>query len=120
MESVPRTLLAVAALVLFVKCAGRFGFRKTLQWAALLIISLFPLSLAGGFIARPLQFLWNAAGAGERFAVVGAAVAGAVVTVKRFGVGTALAYLLQIAMFVAFLVLVGAGLVLVMIGSSHG
>jgi hypothetical protein len=112
-----KILILIAAVFLFVKCAGKFGFRKTLQWAAVLIISVFPLSLAGALVARPLEFLWST---GERMAVAGAALAVFVAAIKRFGWGGALSYGFQIAGFVSAVVLIGFSILLIVLVIGHG
>jgi hypothetical protein len=113
-------ILLIVAAIVFVKCAGKFGLRTALQWACLLVVALFPLSLFGGLMLRPAKFLWSTASIETRVAIVGVPLVVFIATVKRNGVGTALAYVLQVAVFLAAVCLIGFGLVLMVMVIGRG
>ncbi|MGC2662042.1 MAG: hypothetical protein WA324_29115 [Bryobacteraceae bacterium] len=119
-EAFTKLVLLIVAAIVLVKCSKRYGIKDTVQWAALLVLSLFPLSLAGGLLARPVKFLWTTASAQTRIVMIGVPLVAFIATIKQKGIGTALAYALQIAVFVAFLCMCGFGLLALVVGSGNG
>jgi hypothetical protein len=90
-------LVLVAALIVFVVCARKFGFRSALIWSALLVLSVFPLTLAAGFVSRPAHFLWALLSLKARIVTVVVVVVVAFGTVKEKGLGETLRWAFALA-----------------------
>jgi hypothetical protein len=69
-----RILLAVVALVVFVKCARRFGLRNATLYLCLLIVGAYPFSLSAGILLPFLRKIWAAWPLNTRIGVILAAV----------------------------------------------
>jgi hypothetical protein len=108
----------MVAAVVFVKCSQKYGIKSAVQWVALLVVALLPLSLAAGLMRRPVEFLWSTATAEKRLVMIGIPLVAFICAIKQHGIGTALAYALQIAVFVSILCLCGFGVLLVVVASG--
>jgi hypothetical protein len=114
-----RILLAVAALLLFVKCSRKFGFRKTLGFVALIVTLIFPFTLSAGLALPFFRSLWHSLSTGTRIVAVLTAVIGGYVAVKEKGAGKVLGWTFSLLVAACFVILAGFVLVL-MLAPAHG
>lgn len=112
-------LLAVAALLLFVKCSRKFGVRKTLGFAALIVIMIFPLTVSAGLALPFFRSLWHSLSTGVRIVAVLTAVIGGYVAVKEKGAGNVLGWTFSLLVAACFVILAGFVFVL-MFAAAHG
>lgn len=110
----------IVAAVVFVKCSKQYGIKSAVQWAALLVLSLFPFSLAGSLMARPVKFLWMTAKPEFRFGIVAAGLIGFTAAVKSIGLAETLRYAFAYAGFIAAVFLIGFGFLLILMVIGHG
>jgi hypothetical protein len=87
-----RLIVAVAALLVLVKCSRKFGPRKTLGFASLIVIMIFPFTLASGMALPFLRSLWHSLSTGTRFVAVLAVVIGGYGMVKKHGAGNVMGW----------------------------
>jgi hypothetical protein len=90
--------LLIIAFFVFLKCSRKFGFRNSLIWAALLVVSLYPFTLAAGFLSRPAHFLWGLLSLKARIAAVSMLAVVVFAAVKEKGLGETLALAFGLAL----------------------
>jgi hypothetical protein len=96
--------LLIIAFFVFLKCSQKFGFRNTATWASLLVISVFPFTLAAGFVSKPAHFLWGLLPLKARIVAVSTFVIGAFIAVKEKGLGEVLGWAFAWGLFGCVLV----------------
>jgi hypothetical protein len=114
-----RILLAVAALLVFVKCSRTFGFRKTVGFAALIVTMIFPFTISAGLALPFFSSLWHSLSTGARILAVLTAVIGGCIAVKKKGAGNVLGWTFSLLMAACFVILAGFVFVL-MLAAAHG
>jgi hypothetical protein len=112
-------LLAVAALLLFVKCSRKFGFRKTLGFAALIVTMIFPFTISAGLALPFFRSLWHSSSTGARIVAVLTAIIGGYVAVKKRGAGNVLGWTFSFLVGACFVILAGFVFVL-LLAVAHG
>jgi hypothetical protein len=113
-----RILVAVAALLLFVKCSRKFGMQKTLGFASLVAIMIFPFTLTAGLALPFLRSLWHSLPMGTRIVAVLAVVIGGYGMVKKHGGGNVLGWAFSLLAAACFIILAGFVFVL-MLAAAH-
>jgi len=114
-----RILVVVAALVVFIACARKFGPRKTLGFASLIVIMIFPFTLTAGLALPFLHSMWNSFSTGTRIMAVLAVVVGGYGMVKKHGGSNVLGWTFSLLAGACFVILAGLVFVLMIVAAGE-
>jgi len=98
-------VVGIAALVIFVMCWRKFGFRKATFWACGILLALPGFAFTGMFIPSILRFFGVSPVAVETARII--LIAAATITAKYKGWGKVLSGMFQVAMVLCSFFILG-------------